>query len=218
MNEPQWGYDFLKFLVAQQNEHPWLTQFYAVGADIFVFVYPIFLSFWYIKGIIKKELETKKEALFVFFSCFFTVAFNILIQQFFDKQRPIYEFWIQSVDNETLLHSWLPTTSFPSDHAVVTFSIAIATLLIGIKYHKRSLKIWSVFLFIFAILTGICRIGTTVHWTTDIIAGTIVGLLIPIILVLPVCYSRLEKWIFEPVIRLEERIISKLFWARKTLG
>lgn len=92
MNEPQWGYDFLKFLVAQQNKHPWLTQFYAVGADVFVFVYPIFLSFWYIKGIVKKELETKKEALFVFFSCFFTVAFNILIQQFFDKQRPIYEF------------------------------------------------------------------------------------------------------------------------------
>ena len=56
MNEPQWGYDFLKFLVAQQNEHPWITQFYAVGADIFVFVYPIFMSFLYIKGILKKDL------------------------------------------------------------------------------------------------------------------------------------------------------------------
>ena len=67
-------------------------------------------------------------------------------------------------------------------------------------------------------MTGICRIGTTVHWTTDIIAGTIVGLLIPIILVLPACYSSLEKWVFEPVIRLEERIVSKLFGARKTLG
>mgnify|MGYP001690533732 CR=1 FL=1 len=218
MQEPKWGYDFLKMLVELWNKHQWIADFYPIGADIFVFVYPIFLTYWYLSGMITKNKLFKQDALIIFFSCLFSVIVNILSQQFFDKQRPIYEFWIQSVDNETLLHSWLPTTSFPSDHAVVTFSIAIATLLIGIKYHKRSLKIWSVFLFIFAILTGICRIGTTVHWTTDIIAGTIVGLLIPIILVLPACYSRLEKWIFEPVIRLEERIISKLFWARKTLG
>lgn len=211
MVEPRRWYDFLLFLVDLGKRYPMIQEFYPIGADIFVFVYPIFLTIWYLKGIIKKQIQAKQEALFIFFSCFIAVAFNILTQQFFDKQRPIYELWTKVLDQETILHSFLPVTSFPSDHAVVTFSIATATLLLAYKHGNKKLKIWSVFLFVFAVITGVCRIGTTVHWTTDILAGTVVWILVPVFLMLPMPFALLEKYLIMPLIRLEERIMHKFF-------
>ena len=177
---------------------------------MFVFIYPIFLIALYLYGIIKNKVEQKKEALFIFFACFFSALVNILSQQFFDKKRPIYELGIQDFD-ETLLHNFLPTTSFPSDHAVVTFSVAMGTLLIAHKHKNKKLSIWAYILFLIAIITVLCRIGTTVHWTTDILAGSIMGILIPIVLMIPSCYRLLDKRIFIPIIRLEEWIIKKIF-------
>ena len=159
---------------------------------------------------IKGKIEQKKEAIFIFISCFFSVAANILSQQFFDKKRPIYELWIQDFD-ETILHNFLPSTSFPSDHAVVTFSVAMWTRLIAHKHKNKKLSIWAYFLFLIAIITVLCRIWTTVHRTTDILAGTIMWILIPIILIIPASYNFIEKWIFIPIINLEERIIKKIF-------
>lgn len=215
MTEPRRGYEVLLRIVELGERYPRLGNFYPIGADIFVFVYPIFLTLLYLYGIWKKKLGMKKQALFIFFACFFSVLVNILSQQFFNKQRPIYEFWIWNLDQETLLHQFLPATSFPSDHAVVTFSIAMATWLMAHKYHNKKLKIWSMFLFIFALITGICRIGTTVHWTTDILAGTIMGILVPIVLMFPIIFKTIEKGLLLPIIRFEERISVLLIqWIR----
>lgn len=215
MQEPKWGYDFLKMLVDLWNKHQWIADFYPIGADIFVFVYPIFLTYWYLRGMIAKNKLFKQDALIIFFSCLFSVIVNILSQQFFDKQRPIYELGTVAVDKDTILHQFLPVTSFPSDHAVVTFSIAMATLLLALRSHNKNLKIWSGFLFVFAVITGLCRIGTTVHRTTDILAGVVVGLLTPIVLFLPKPMDLLTRFVLDPIIRFETRLMNKLF-KRKT--
>lgn len=215
MQEPKWGYDFLKMLVDLWNKHQWIADFYPIGADIFVFVYPIFLTYWYLRGMITKNKLFKQDALIIFFSCLFSVIVNILSQQFFDKQRPIYELGTVVVDKDTILHQFLPVTSFPSDHAVVTFSIAMATLLLALRSYNKNLKIWSGFLFVFAVITGLCRIGTTVHRTTDILAGVVVGLLTPIVLFLPKPMDLLTRFVLDPIIRFETRLMNKLF-KRKT--
>ena len=215
MQEPKWGYDFLKMLVDLWNKHQWIADFYPIGADIFVFVYPIFLTYWYLRGMITKNKLFKQDALIIFFSCLFSVIVNILSQQFFDKQRPIYELGTVVVDKDTILHQFLPVTSFPSDHAVVTFSIAMATLLLALRSHNINLKIWSGFLFVFAVITGLCRIGTTVHRTTDILAGVVVGLLTPIVLFLPKPMDLLTRFVLDPIISFETRLMNKLF-KRKT--
>ena len=215
MQEPKWGYDFLKMLVDLWNKHQWIADFYPIGADIFVFVYPIFLTYWYLRGMITKNKLFKQDALIIFFSCLFSVIVNILSQQFFDKQRPIYELGTVAVDKDTILHQFLPVTSFPSDHAVVTFSIAMATLLLALRSHNKNLKIWSGFLFVFAVITGLCRIGTTVHRTTDILAGVVVGLLTPIVLFLPKPMDLLTRFVLDPIICFETRLMNKLF-KRKT--
>jgi hypothetical protein len=164
---------------------------------------------------ITKNKLFKQDALIIFFSCLFSVIVNILFQQFFDKQRPIYELGTVVVDKDTILHQFLPVTSFPSDHAVVTFSIAMATLLLALRSHNKNLKIWSGFLFVFAVITGLCRIGTTVHRTTDILAGVVVGLLTPIVLFLPKPMDLLTRFVLDPIIRFETRLMNKLF-KRKT--
>ena len=210
MVEPRRWYDFLLYLVKLWEEYPRLWNFYPIGADVFVFIYPVFLIALYVYWMIKQKIQQKIEALFIFFSCLFSVIINILSQQFFDKKRPIYELWIQDFD-ETILHNFLPSTSFPSDHAVVTFSIAMWTWLIAHKHKNKKLSIWAYFLFLIAIITVLCRIWTTVHRTTDILAGTIMWILVPIILIIPASYNFIGKWIFIPIINLEERIIKKIF-------
>lgn len=215
MQEPQRGFDFLNFLVDLGEKHQRISDFYPIWADIFVFVYPIFLTVWYLRGMIRKNPTYKSQALMIFFSCLISVIVNITSQQFFDKQRPIYMLGNQPQNAETILHQFLPVTSFPSDHAVVTFSIAMATLLLAYHAQDKKLKIWSVFLFFFAIITGICRIGTTVHRTTDILAGMCVGLLVPLLLMLPKSYDFLQKYLINPIIDLEKWLMNKLF-KRKT--
>ncbi len=91
----------------------------------------------------------------------------------------------------------------------------MATWLIAHKHENKKLKIWSGFLFFFAIITGLCRIGTTVHRTTDILAGTIMGILVPIVLMLPLVFKAIEKWLLLPIIRVEEWLIQKVFQCKK---
>ena len=217
MIEPRRWYDFLLYIVDLWERYPWLWSFYPIWADVFVFIYPIFLLALYFYWMIKTKLEQKKEALFIFFACFFSAAANIISQQFFDKKRPIYELGIQDYD-ETILHQFLPSTSFPSDHAVVTFSIAMWTLLIARKHKNKKLTRWAIFLFIIAIITVLCRIWTTVHRTTDILAWCIMWILVPVILMIPICFNFIDKRIFIPIIRFEEWIIWKIFSRyKKTL-
>lgn len=70
-------------------------------------------------------------------------------------------------------------------------------------------------MFIFAIITGICRIGTTVHWTTDILAGMIVGLIVPLILIHPLPYRLLKQRALLPLIKIESWILKKVFGWQK---
>lgn len=211
MKEPLWWYYFMKKIVDLWTNYPRIERFYPIGADVFVFIYPVFLVILYLYGIFQKKKSHKASALFIFFSCLISVIVTIISQQFLEKQRPIYEFALDNTHQETLLHSFLPSTSFPSDHAVVSFSIAMATLLIALRTRNKTLKIWAGMLFLFAIIMGMCRIGTTVHRTTDIIAWAIMGILIPTILMIPWCFKLLEKWLIAPSIRLEEWIVTKLF-------
>lgn len=57
-------------------------------ADIFVFIYPVFLLVVYIYAMMKKKIEYKIASLWVVLATLFSVIFNIFVQFFVDKQRP----------------------------------------------------------------------------------------------------------------------------------
>jgi undecaprenyl-diphosphatase len=63
------------------------------------------------------------------------------------------------------LSQHLPDSSFPSDHTVFVFSIAIALI-----FRSKTIKIASI-LFIFAVLQGLARIVEGVHYPFDILGA-----------------------------------------------
>ncbi len=183
-------------------------------SDIFVFTYPVFLVVFYLYWIFKKKLSCKIGAIYIFFSTVFATILNISVQFFVEKQRPIYFYWFKQEQAETLLHNYLPSSSFPSDHAEVSFAVATATLLWAIKTKSKILKVVSLFLFIFAVLMGFGRITTAVHRPTDIMAWTLIWVIGALFLFQKNIAKRMEKNIYKILTSLEERIILFL-WFKK---
>lgn len=203
MSVLEWGMDI-------QTKYEWIANLAPVFADVFVVIYPIFLISIYLYAIIKEKPIVKQGAVYVFFATFLAVLINIGIQCFFYKERPIVVL-NQIEAEETLLHDILPTSSFPSDHAVVSMTFAMATLLWWL-YSKKKFFTWSgvMFLVVSFIMTA-CRILTLVHWPSDILAWIGLWILVPLLLIIrPVRYTIL-KYIVNPLIRVEQWIVKKVF-------
>lgn len=193
-----------------QNKYEWIAKLAPTLADVFVIAYPIFLICIYLYAMIKEKSAIKQGALYIFFATFIAVLLNIWIQTFFYKERPIVV--LNQVEaEETILHDILPTSSFPSDHAVVSMAFAVATLFWGI-YTKKKLftRCWVVFIMISLVMT-MCRILTLVHWPSDILAWIWLWVLVPLILMIrPIRYA-LIRHIINPIIRFEQWVIENLF-------
>lgn len=208
--EPLWWMNILNRWLDIQNKYEWLANLAPTFADVFVIVYPIFLVALYVYAILKKKNSIKQGCLYIFLATFIAVLINIWIQCFFYKERPIVVLNQVEVE-ETLLHEILPTSSFPSDHAVVSMAFAMATLLRWI-YNKRKIFTWSGLLFIIiSLVMTACRILTLVHWPSDIVAGLWLWILVPLLLMIRPIRYLLLRGIVNPIIRFEQWIIETLF-------
>ena len=208
--EPSWWMDILNRWIDIQNKYEWIANLAPTLADIFVVVYPIFLVAIYLYAIIKKKPVVKQWAIYIFFATLVAVLINIWIQTFFYKERPIVVLNQVEIE-ETLLHDILPTSSFPSDHAVVSMSFAIATLLRWIYNRKKFFTCFSVFFVVISLVMTSCRILTLVHRPSDILAWIGLGILVPLILMVrPIRYA-LIRYVINPIIRLEQWVVKKIF-------
>lgn len=208
--EPSRWMDILQWGIDIQAKYEWIANLAPTLADIFVVVYPIFLVSIYLYAIIKKKTLIKQGAIYIFLATFIAVSINIWIQTFFYKERPIVV--MNQVEmEETLLHDILPTSSFPSDHAVVSMAVAMATLLWWL-YNKRKFFVWSgVFFIIISLIMTLCRILTLVHRPSDIFAWLLLWALVPLLLMIrPIRYF-LIRHVINPVIRFEQWFIETLF-------
>ncbi len=84
------------------------------------------------------------------------------------RDRPFAELGIES------LFDHAANASFPSGHATFFMALAVYFLLIGGKREQT----FGWFLFVSAILIGIARVATGIHWPTDVLAGWAGGALI----------------------------------------
>lgn len=208
--EPSRWMDVLNRWLNIQTKYEWIANLAPTFADIFVIAYPIFLVCLYIYAIIKKKTIIKQWAFFIFFTTLLAVLINIWVQMFFYKERPIVVL-NQIETEETILHDILPTSSFPSDHAVVSMAFAMATLLRGIYNRKKCFTRFGVLFIIISLTMTICRILTLVHWPSDILAWIWLWIIIPLVLILrPIRYF-LIRHIINPIIRFEQRFIETLF-------
>ena len=208
--EPSWGMKILQWGIDIQAKYEWIANLAPIFADIFVITYPIFLVMIYIYAIIKKKPIIKQWAFYIFFVTLIAVLINIWIQTFFYKERPIVVLNQVGVE-ETLLHDILPTSSFPSDHAIVSMTFAMATLLWWLYNKKKFFTRSGIIFIIISLMMSVCRILTLVHRPSDIIAWLWLWILIPLVLIIrPFRYVILRRLV-NPIIRFEQWIIETLF-------
>jgi len=180
--EPQWWVNLLKSLFAWMQASVFRSYMIPLLADVFVFTYPIYLLVLYMYGMLKKKIYFKIAGLYIWIGVAVSVIANIGIQFFVDKVRPNFVLWLADLKNETLLNAFMPSSSFPSDHASVSMSIAMMSLFRGIKNKDRKFLRFGGILIIFSLITWFARVTSGVHRPTDIIWWSIVWIVIPLIL------------------------------------
>ncbi|HRX63724.1 MAG TPA: phosphatase PAP2 family protein [Candidatus Absconditabacterales bacterium] len=210
MQEPIWGKNLLLFLNEYIKYNDFLMYSVPLSADIFVFFYPVLLVILYIVGIVKNKIYYKESALWIFWAGVLSMLVNISTQLFFDKLRPNLLLGMDYEKIETILHRFLPQSSFPSDHAATSMGIAVALFLWGSKNKDKKFKYLGAIFLLFAVIMGISRVAVGVHWPTDIIAGFIIGVLVPIVLFQKQVYKLLKKILITPIINIQ-KWIWKLF-------
>lgn len=210
-----WGQELLLWM-HQVMQYPFFFERLPVVADAFVFVYPVYLVVLYVRGMLQdykgskvQSLDLKESAVWIFVAAMTSTVFNMLVQVFLIKDRPdVVLNLLYQKREDLILYDYLPEASFPSDHATMSMTIAVATLLYGLRYKKKWYIYFSVFLFAISLIMGYARISIGIHWPTDVIGGYVVWIAVPMILFLPKIYAWVKKWVIDRLIWVEEKIIS----------
>lgn len=203
--EPQWWVTLLKSLFTWMQASSVWSYWIPILADVFVFTYPIYFLALYMYGMIhtlkrwnvealKRWIQYKIAALYIFVGVIVSFIVNIGLQFFVDKVRPNVFLWLADLKNETILNKFMPSSSFPSDHAAITMSIAMMSLFRGIKNKDKKFLRFGGILIIFSLVTWFARVSSGVHWPTDIIWGSILGIIIPLVLMWKPIY-KFGTWI-----------------------
>jgi len=144
-----------------------IETFIWIMADLPIFLLPIFLVVMWLKYTFVYKEDTKKSNLLnLVYITIFAVLINIIVQHFFDIQRP------DSIITPILHH--VPDASFPSDHAAV--SIAFLTWLFLFNYKK---SFW-IFLPL-VIVMNFSRMAWWLHWFFDVIVWSLIWIFTAII-------------------------------------
>ncbi len=161
-----------RFLNDFAGSRPWLDAVIVFSAEwlgwALVFGL-IFYLFGHIHGKARtiKEIfsgaKTKfKEVAIMIFSAIFALLLSEIAKSVFGSPRPF-----EVLGNINLLFSHGGGDAFPSGHATFFSALALAIY----PYHKKL----AIFYFIGAILIGLGRIASGIHWPIDILAGYLLG-------------------------------------------
>jgi membrane-associated phospholipid phosphatase len=91
----------------------------------------------------------------------------------------------------------------------------MATMIWWIKNRNKAIINISIILWVFSITMSVSRFVGWIHWLTDVLFWTLIGIIIPIILFKKNIYSVLNKYSFAPLIKLEKKIFKIIFWINQ---
>ncbi len=127
----------------------------------------LILAYLPLRIIWKNKLWSMK-LLFIFLSISASGLINLLVKWLAGRHRPI-DYFSHSLFGFNYFSLSHESTSFPSGHAVMAFSLAAA---VSILFPRASIVA-----FIIAISIGMTRIILTAHYSSDVIAGAGIGIL-----------------------------------------
>lgn len=212
MIEPGWWVELIQYLNGVVSHSVVYYNIAAFFADVPVFAVPLFLLWLYIwRWIVKHEHSSKFGALYILSAAIVTTLICLIIQHLVDKARP--ETALTSAWSLIMKH--LPTRSFPSDHAAVSWTIAIAALIRWKKRTNRKIQAWWRVLLACSVLMSRARVTVGVHWPTDILMWWIVWTIWALCIFRNPIRRTLKKYILVPVVRIEETILHQFGVYRK---
>lgn len=203
--EPIWSVNLSKALFAWMQASTFLSHRMPILADIFVFTYPVYLVALYVYGMVKmlkrwnverlkQGIQYKISAIFIFIGTLLTAIVNIVIQFFMDKVRPDVVLGVADLKTPSILHKFLPSASFPSDHAAISMGIAFSSIVWWVKNKDKKYMRFGVILIVFSLITSFARLTSAIHWLTDIIAGSVIGIVVPWILMNKKIYAIIGRF------------------------
>lgn len=144
---------------------PLLDRIMAFSAQYALEIYALlFMAAWFT---LPRPEVGKRHALIVMgLSGVLALFVNLVLSHIWFRPRP---FAVLPHGDFTQLIPHPADASFPSDHASGSFGFAAAS-------YKKSVRWVQVVFTSLAVLVGIARIYSGVHWPTDVLAGVVIGI------------------------------------------
>jgi len=162
----EYDYGIYRFFYLPVYQSAYLSHIYLFFAKYGIVFF--FLSFIYL--ILKKRVNA-------FFTTFVAMALagfiDLLIVFFWQRPRPFITHG-ERIMTPITEGMRIDGSSFPSAHTYISFAIATSVFLYG---HKKL----GTFLFILACFVAIGRVGSGLHYPSDVIGGTLLGIVAGII-------------------------------------
>ncbi|MEK7635558.1 MAG: phosphatase PAP2 family protein [Patescibacteria group bacterium] len=148
----------------------WLVDYIAIFTAEYLGYFLVLTALFFI---FKEKKWSDKIYFFSLISLSLILSRGIIaevIKFFSHRQRPFVSLNIQPLIEKNDIYM-----SFPSGHAAFYFTLAFSILLFYFAKEKKFKNKIGLWFFGFAVLMGISRIFTGIHWPSDVLVGAIIG-------------------------------------------
>jgi undecaprenyl-diphosphatase len=138
-------------------------------------ILPFYLSpMLIISFILLVRKRSRKLGAILIISVLVTTFLVLQIKNIVYKDRPEYEFKVEGLDYRIELDAFSSSSAYPSGHAARSAAFA---LILSYMLRSRSVNL-GLLLWIYPILISISRVYVGEHYPTDVIGGSILGLIV----------------------------------------